>query len=68
MIPVFVKIGIMACTVVEKLKLVRHKLEGYKLEKHMLESSVVDPDPHGSGTFPWLRIRNYCSGSGSSKK
>ena len=36
MIPVFVKIGIMACTVVEKLKLVRLKLEGYKLEKHTL--------------------------------
>ena len=21
-------------------------------------SSVVDPDPHGSGTFDWIRIRN----------
>ena len=20
--------------------------------------SVVDPDPHGSGTFAWIRIRN----------
>ena len=28
--------------------------------------SVVDPDPHGSGTFAWIQIRNYCSGSGSS--
>ena len=27
-----------------------------------LQSSVVDPDPHGSGTFAWIRIRirNYC--------
>ena len=34
-----------------------------------LFSSVVDPDPHGSGTFAWIqiRIRNYSSGSGSSK-
>ena len=32
-----------------------------------LKPSVVDPDPHGSGTFAWIRIRNYCSGSGSSK-
>ena len=31
-------------------------------------SSVVDPDPHGSGTFAWILIRNYSSGSGSSKK
>ena len=23
-----------------------------------LSSSVVDPDPHGSGTFDWIRIRN----------
>ena len=30
--------------------------------------SVVDPDPHGSGTFAWIRVRNNCSGSGSSKK
>ena len=30
--------------------------------------SVVDPDPHGSGTFAWIRIQNYSSGSGSSKK
>ena len=29
----------------------------------LLLSSVVDPDPHWSGTFPWIRIRNYCSGS-----
>ena len=28
------------------------------------ETCVVDPDPHGSGTFAWIRIRNYCSGSG----
>ena len=28
-------------------------------------TSVVDPDPHGYGTFAW--IRNYCSESGSSK-
>ena len=27
--------------------------------------SVMDPDPHGSGTFPW--IRNHCSESESSK-
>ena len=26
------------------------------------------PDLHGSGTFAWIRIRNYTSGSGSSKK
>ena len=27
-----------------------------------LQSSVVDPDPHGSGTYAWIRIqiRNYC--------
>ena len=30
-------------------------------------TSVVDPDPHGSGTFAWIRIRNYCSGYGCSK-
>ena len=29
--------------------------------------SVMDPDPHGSGTFPWIRIRNHCSESESSK-
>ena len=33
----------------------------------LLACSVVDPDPdlhlHGSGTFAWIRIRNYCSGS-----
>ena len=23
-----------------------------------LRGSVVDPDPHGSGTFAWIRIRN----------
>ena len=28
--------------------------------------SVADSDPHGSVTFSW--IRNYCSGSGSTKK
>ena len=33
-----------------------------------LKNSVVDPDPHGSVTFAWIRIRNYGSGSGSSKK
>ena len=22
------------------------------------KNSVVDPDPHGSGTFAWIRIRN----------
>ena len=27
-------------------------------------ASVVDPDLHGSGTFAWIRIRNYSSGSG----
>ena len=31
-------------------------------------SVVVDPDPHGSGPFAWIRIqirlRNYSSGSG----
>ena len=25
--------------------------------------SDEDPDPHGSGTIAWIRIRNYCSGS-----
>ena len=25
--------------------------------------SVVDSDPHGSGTFAYIWIRNYCSGS-----
>ena len=30
------------------------------------KGSVADPDPHGTGNFAW--IRNYCSGSGSSKK
>ena len=31
-------------------------------------TSVLDPDPHGSGTFAWIQIRNYGSGSGSSLK
>ena len=31
-----------------------------------LKSSIVDPDPHGSGTFAWIQIRDYSSGSGSS--
>ena len=31
-------------------------------------TSVLDPDPHGSRTFAWIRIRNYSSGSGSSLK
>ena len=35
-------------------------------KKFYLKNSVVDPDPHGSGTFAWIRIRNYCSGSWSS--
>ena len=35
-------------------------------ERKRVVGSVVDPDPHGSGTFAWIRIRNYCSGSGSS--
>ena len=30
-------------------------------------TSVVDPDPNGSGTLPWIWIRIYCSGSGSRK-
>ena len=25
----------------------------------LLKTSVVDPDPHGSKTFAWIRIRNY---------
>ena len=29
--------------------------------------SVVDPDPHGSGIFAWIWVRNYSSGSKSSK-
>ena len=35
-----------------------------------VSASVVDlnPDPHGSGTFAWIRIRNYSFGTGSSKK
>ena len=32
-----------------------------------LLTSVVDPDPHGSEIFACIRIRNYCSGFGSSK-
>ena len=33
--------------------------------KHMftLSFSVVYTDPEGSGTFAWIRIRNYCSES-----
>ena len=29
----------------------------------IMKISVVDPDPHRSRTFAWIRIRNYCSGS-----
>ena len=53
---------------------IRIRIQGLKKRLKMLNnhkiillfSSVVDPDPHGSGTFAW--IRNYSSGSGSSKK
>ena len=34
----------------------------------IVETSIVDPDPHGSEIFSWIRIQNYCSGTGSSKK
>ena len=28
------------------------------IESQIVVVSVVDPDPHGSGTFAWIRIRN----------
>ena len=33
-------------------------LESSQLSQPIYSSSVVDPDPHGSGTFVWIRIRN----------
>ena len=44
-----------------------HIVHPLKIAYGILSTSVVDPDPHGSGTFDWIQIRNYCSGSGCSK-
>ena len=40
-----------------------HRLLHTHRNTHTNQYSVVDPDPHGSGTFAWIQIRNYSSGS-----
>ena len=38
-----------------------HNLKNYQQCKQKqvgINVSVVDPDPHGSGTFAWIQIRN----------
>ena len=52
--------------------LVQHRLDQHHMTVVFIlkKISVADPDPHphGSGTFAWIRVLNYSSGSGSSKK
>ena len=42
-------------------------LRGRNTVRLQITTSVADPDPHGSGIFAWIQIRNNSFGSGSRK-